>query len=324
MRSFKRVILPVFCLLFILAVANTVLNYALIPYSYVRIMMHQITTENYDTVLLGTSHGLNGISPKILEEQTGEKTINLCLGGEYPRDAYYLLRQVCKKKLPKKVVYELDPGYWCTKEGQRGDFNRIYYEMPWSEVKFEYFVNKMLKLDFRATLFPWFYYRGQLKNTVKIISCKQSKDYKNFGVQAFDTGGQKFSDGFLKNIPVPGPKEEKDLILWDKKNKNKDSFQYFEKLATFCQKHHVKLVVAVLPVPRETLQKYQKKYQEYDAYFRTYMKKYGIPYWNYNHPDRQIEDFDYSLNAFTDYEGHMNMEQAEDFSVRLAQDLKSL
>ncbi len=81
MRSFKRVILPVFCLLFILAVANTVLNYALIPYSYVRIMMHQITTENYDTVLLGTSHGLNGISPKILEEQTGEKTINLCLGG---------------------------------------------------------------------------------------------------------------------------------------------------------------------------------------------------------------------------------------------------
>ena len=67
MRNFKKMILPCLCMILILAVANTVMNYALIPYSYVRIMMHQAVTEEYDTVFLGTSHGLNGISPKVIE-----------------------------------------------------------------------------------------------------------------------------------------------------------------------------------------------------------------------------------------------------------------
>ena len=60
MRNFKKFLLPAALILAITAV-NLGLNYALIPYSYVRIMMHQIQTEEYDTVFLGTSHGLNGI-----------------------------------------------------------------------------------------------------------------------------------------------------------------------------------------------------------------------------------------------------------------------
>ncbi len=141
MRSFKKILLPI-ALAAAIGAVNLGLNYALIPYSYVRIMMHQIQTEEYDTVFLGTSHGLNGISPKAVSEQTGRKAVNLCLGGEYPRDAYYLLKQVCEKKEPERVVYELDPGYFCTPEGQRGDFNRIYYEMPASWTKAEYFFAK--------------------------------------------------------------------------------------------------------------------------------------------------------------------------------------
>ena len=222
MRNFKKFLLPAALILAITAV-NLGLNYALIPYSYVRIMMHQIQTEEYDTVFLGTSHGLNGISPKVVSEKTGQNAINLCLGGEYPRDAYYLLRQVCEKKKPQRVVYELDSGYFCTPEGQRGDFNRIFYEMPLSLAKAEYFFAKERELDFRATLFPWFYYRGQFREMERIIQVKQGEDYKNYGAAAFKSGGQEFADGFVRNAPVPGGKEESDLELWKEENKNKDS-----------------------------------------------------------------------------------------------------
>ena len=34
----------------------------------------------------------------------------------------------------------------------------------------------------------------------------------------------------------------------------------------------------------------------------------------------EIENFDDSLNAFTDYEGHMSAGQAEAFSVQLVED----
>ena len=72
MHNFKKAILLVVFLLAALAAVNATMNYALIPYSYVRLMMHRITTEQYDTVFLGTSHGLNGINPKVVEEKTGQ------------------------------------------------------------------------------------------------------------------------------------------------------------------------------------------------------------------------------------------------------------
>lgn len=320
MRNFKKFLLPAALILAITAV-NLGLNYALIPYSYVRIMMHQIQTEEYDTVFLGTSHGLNGISPKVVSEKTGQNAVNLCLGGEYPRDAYYLLRQVCEKKKPQRVIYELDSGYFCTPEGQRGDFNRIFYEMPVSLAKAEYFFAKERELDFRATLFPWFYYRGQFREMERIIQVKQGEDYKNYGAAAFKSSGQEFADGFVRNAPVPGGKEESDLELWKEENKNKDSFRYFEKLASFCKKQKIELIVITTPVPAETLKKYQKEFQEADAFFRKYLEGLGLEYYNYNRGERNIPNFDYSLNGFSDYEGHMDFQQAETFSAQLAEDL---
>lgn len=319
MRSFKKIWwLPI--VIFLVAAVNAGLNYALIPYSYVRIMMHDVRTRNYDTVVFGTSHGLSGISPKVIEEETGEQTANLCMGGEYPRDAYYLLQLVCEKKTPKTVIYEMDFGYWCTPENQRGDFNRIYYEMPFSKTKLKYFLHKETKLDFRAALFPWFYYRSQLWNMKSIIEGKQGDDYKNYGAAVFQSERQRYEDGFMKISPVPGEKPEC-LVPWDESEKNEDSFQYFEKIVSFCEAQGIRLVVVTTPVPREALEKYEREFQKADEFFTEYLEEQGVEYWNYNRSELQIDNFDDSLNAFTDYEGHMSAEQAEIFSVQMAEDI---
>ena len=318
MHSFKKILLLIAGALAVFTV-NFGLNYGLIHYSYVRIMMHQIKTQEYDTLILGASHGLNGISPKVLEEKTGKKTMNLCLGGEYPRDAYYLLKLACEKSIPEAVVYELDFGYFCTPEGQRGDFNRIFYEMPLSRTKAEYFLAKEAELDFRAALFPWFYYRNQFRNAKEIIGVKQGEDYKHYGAEAFQSEGQSYADGFLRNTPVPGMKPE-ELTLWEEDEKNKDSFQYFEKLVSFCRKQGIELLVVTTPVPREALEKYGENFKQADEFFSEYFKELGVEYKNYNRKGQEIKDFDDSLNAFTDYEGHMNFQQAEVFSTQLAED----
>ncbi len=324
MHNFKKAILLVVFLLAALAAVNATMNYALIPYSYVRLMMHRITTEQYDTVFLGTSHGLNGINPKVVEEKTGQKSINLCLGGEFPEDAYFLLKKVCEKGIPKTVIYELDPGYWCTKQGPRGDFNRLYYEMPWSAAKLEYFASKMLEMDFRASFFPWFYYRGQFKNVKKNISTKQTEDYKEYRIPNPEEIGWDFTDGFVNAPPSPGTEKRQELTLWEEKDKNEESFRYFEKIAKFCRDKGIALVAIITPVPKETLEKYQDNYQEIDAYFSSYMKEQKVPLWNYNLPQRKIRGFDYSLNGFSDWEGHMDKDQAGRVSARLAKDLKNI
>ena len=155
----------------------------------------------------------------------------------------------------------------------------------------------------------------------RIIQVKQGEDYKNYGAAAFKSGGQEFADGFVRNAPVPGGKEESDLELWKEENKNKDSFRYFEKLASFCKKQKIELIVITTPVPAETLKKYQKEFQEADAFFQKYLEGLGLEYHNYNRGERNIPNFDYSLNGFSDYEGHMDFQQAETFSAQLAEDL---
>lgn len=320
MRSFRKIRIPAAVVLLLLAV-NLGLNYILIPASYVNFMIHKGVSQAHDTVFLGTSHGLNGISPKIVEEQSGEKAINLCMGGEYPRDAYYLLKMVCEKSVPKTVVYELDFGYWCTPEGQRGDFNRIYYEMPWSLVKAEYLLAKEWKLDFRAVLFPWFYYRGQFRDVKKIVSLKQSREYRDHEEAVFQLDGYGYMDGFMRNRPIPGEKPEDNLVLWNEEERNEDSFRYFEKMADFCKKKGIRLVVLTTPVPGAALDKYGENFQEADTFFTEYLEQMGIDYWNYNRPGTRIENFDDSLDAFTDYEGRMSAGQAEAFSVQLVEDI---
>lgn len=321
MRNFKKIMLPLISMVLVVAVVNTGMNYALIPYSYVRIMMHNIETQDYDVVFLGTSHGLSGISPRVIEEKTGKKSVNLCMGGEYPKDAYYLLKQVCERSIPDMVVYELDPGYWCTPEGQRGDFNRIYYEMPLSLTKLEYFTAKVAEIDFRATLFPWFYYRGQFPNFKGIMSCKQSEEYENYGAAPFTNEIQAYEDGYLRHKAVPGAKQETSLELWNEENKNEDSFRYFEKMASFCEKKGIQLVVITTPVPTETLAAHGEAFQKADEFFSEYLEEQGISYYNYSESDREITGFDRSLTMFMDYEGHMCKEQAEALSAKLAEDI---
>ncbi len=322
MHSFKRIIRVVAVIIVILCITllNKGLNYGLIPYSYVRIMMKDLQTQTYDAVIIGTSHGLSGISPKIIEEETGEKSINLCMGGEYPKDAYYMLKEAVRHHVPRKVVYELDPGYWCTQESQKGDFNRIYYEMPWSMVKLEYFVQKTMKADFRATLFPWFYYRSQYKEMPHIISGKQSSTYKNYGTEPFRNPGQSYEDGFIKRNEFLGEKSQENLVLWDETLLQQEAVAYFEKMAEFCKKKGIEFTVITTPVPAEALAEHLE-YEKADRYFAEYLKEQGISYYNYNEPKHKIENLDISLNAFTDYEGHMSWKQAEMFSRKLSEDL---
>ena len=100
MHNFKRVLFPVIVLIVCTAV-NSVLNYLLIPNNYVRIDIHNITTNEYDDVFLGTSHGFAGIDPETVDAATGRKSINLCRGGEYTRDSYYMLKLMCEHHVPE-------------------------------------------------------------------------------------------------------------------------------------------------------------------------------------------------------------------------------
>ena len=60
---------------------NALLSYMLIPYQFTRMKIHTIETEDFDDLILGSSHGSAAIDPAVLSEKTGRTCFSAAAGG---------------------------------------------------------------------------------------------------------------------------------------------------------------------------------------------------------------------------------------------------
>lgn len=214
---------PVLFLAVILCI-NEILVLALKPYTCFRNDMHKLETNQYDDLFVGTSHGKAGINPEIVDKITGEKSLNLCLGGEEVQDSYYIIKEACRVNKPKKIIYELDPGYWVSTATLGPEYRTVYDEFPMSEVKVEYYLDKIWNVDFRTTLFPWYLYRKGIKGAGARFTSKFSHAYKNYDDSFYNEPSQAYtSQGQIRIHRSDTPKTETNLILWDEKKLKSDA-----------------------------------------------------------------------------------------------------
>ena len=162
MHSFKKVSKAVL----VIAVCTAILillDTALYPCTFMRNDVYTVATQEFDDIIVGTSHGKMDIDPETMEEVNGRSGHNLCVGGEYGIDAYYLTKLICEKQQPKRIIYEVDPGYFVTEKEEGNNYLLFYHEFPLSKAKAEYFWNSILKCNFRTVLFPWYEYSLAMK-----------------------------------------------------------------------------------------------------------------------------------------------------------------
>lgn len=293
------------------------------PPNVVWMNLHELKEKGpYDNLFVGTSHGQYGISPEVVDKETGKKSFNLCMADEYPVDTYYLMKEACKNKKPQKVIYELDPSYWMLTQRLGSTSIFFYKEFPMSLNKLAYFADKIMELDFRETLFSWSYYKNNLFQIPQTIQKKTSSMYKNHDPKILDVpGGIYKGKGFLYQEKAEGAdKGTFNNVPWDESQIKPEALHYFEKMVTYCKENKIELQVVVLPVPEETIANTPDSYKQSDKYFKGLAKKYGVKYKNFNF-DKSMS-VDRSIEGYWDYDGHMYGEQAEEFSKELGQYLK--
>ena len=325
MRIFKKS-LPIIIGLLAFLCLNLLLNYLFIPYQFTRMKVHRVETETFQDLILGSSHGCAAFDPSVISEATGRTCFNAAAGGQYPMDNYYLLKDACREHTPQRVIYEFDPAYWISIDG----FNRVArYQvdvMRLSTTKAAYFRDLCLNGDFRYVLMPWFLYKDSFLNLKRIVSVKQSEDYRNYGTASFSNSYQTCrEDGFTaihgdgkRNMTVPvlsfGEDKEKQV------RKNRD---YFEKTAAFCRNHDIELIVVTTPVPEETAEANSDFYREAHEMMSELSDQYGFVFRDYVYAD----DAEGSRNEkmpsedFSDGEGHMFEDAAKRFSAGFAENL---
>ena len=316
-KHLKRTVV-IAAFLCVIMVINSFLNYLLIPFSYVAADCKNIYTNKYDTVFVGTSHGKCGINPEKYNESSGVKSVNLCLGGEYLSYTYYRVKDVCRKNSPDKIVYELDPTYWITDEHIGPDSTLLFYNMEWSSVKTEMYIDKLADKDFRLTFFPWYIFRKEYQQIKDNVSNKNTSEKKSCCYSMFKNHAQEYKDGgFVYRNPSNANDGWKGYVKWDRRKLNPETVKYFKKLVKFCKKNDVELIVIRTPVPDETLEKFKDLYDDSNEYFTNLTKEYGVKFLDFT--SIKIDGLCTDYLSFCDSEGHFNGENANIFSEKLAE-----
>lgn len=300
------------CLLF-------VLDFILYPCTFIRNDIHAATTQTFDDLYLGTSHGKMNIDPSSIQEITGRTGHNLCVGGEYSVDTYFLMKLILEKgHKPQRIVYEVSPGYYVREKEEGNNYLLFYHEFPLSLAKLSYFRTCVAKCNFRTMFFPWYEYplSYELEHLKETFTRKWHRDYSNQGMK---TAAQEYhEDGFIERYPVdPASFSFDGMSAMYPEDLLPENVEYLTKLIEFCKENEIEFVAVTTPLPAVTLREFSEGYEALGAYYEEYFAGLGVRYLNFNN-EEYYPLTDHSVENFTDLDGHMHGDAARTFSKVLA------
>lgn len=316
----KKIIRPLAVMaVFILVLAA--LDYVLYPCTFIRSDIHRVQTEQVEDLVLGGSHGKMNISPEAMQEVTGRSGHNLCVGGEYPVDSYYLLRLLIEKgKKPERVIYAISPEYFMNEKEEGNNYLLFFHEFPLTRTKMSYFAKTIAKCNFRTVLFPWYEYSlsyelSQIEDTLRR---KMQKDYS---ADSYATDAQKYhADGFIERYPVDSENfNYGGLHEFSAGQVREEQMEWMRRLIDLCKKEDIRFVCVEAPIPGATLKHFSNGFQESNRFFGEFFSENEVEFFNFNDPEQDLyKAFTHKVNAYTDLDGHMNGDAARAFSSLLA------
>lgn len=326
-----KVIAHIRCVAFLLVLAILIgtCDYFFSESGYIRYILHEVkaTEENFDTIVIGSSHTRCSVDCRYLDEALGVNSFNIGIPGETVDDFYYVLKSICKDNEVKTVIMDVDYYYWMDGQSQN-HFSKsfIYQQMNDTDVKAEYLWNNKDNIDIRNVFSRRLTWKVSLKEAEDNADLKISEGYENYEMEAaveddgyFPTaGGPYLGKGFCYRYrinEVPGnPEYVKTMRTAANKNIDKNVISQFERLYNYCKDNGIELIAITAPITPDALEDAQvdRAYEKIADLFAGY----GIEYYDFNKTLMSVLPRDDS--GYVDTEGHMYGELAELYSEVLA------
>ena len=340
MRTFRKLLPLAAGIAFFLAV-NLLLGYLMIPYQFTRMKIHRIETEDFQDLILGSSHGCAAMDPDVITLKTGRSCFNAAAGGQYPLDNYYLLRDACREHKPERVIFEYDPAYWIAVDPYNRNARYQLDVMENSGVKAGYFLDQFFSNDLRCVLMPWFEYRRDYDRIGENVAVKRSEAYRTFSSEPFDTeyqtcmenGFTAISEDIVRSEAIPELAFTPENEGYVQKNE-----KAFLRLVDLCEEQGIELVVVQTPLPPSTADACRAFFEEGSRKMTALAQSRGFTFLNFvpdasdasdapgvsdvsNPSDAPAEDALWTDDDFSDGEGHMRAGSARRFSAMLGEKL---
>ena len=172
-------------------------------YNHYQVLTHykaNLTNQENDVVFIGDSSCLQGVRPKIIEQRTGLKVVNLALYGFSGPQAYdVILRRYLKNnKPPKLIIYYFSPAI-------PNFYNKKYFEKIYVCIKYFNLRNFLLFFD-QVNPFFDFPYLADYLSKISSVSGTQYNPFKLYQETKEEKGYNiTLPDG---TIPIQGLSED--------------------------------------------------------------------------------------------------------------------
>lgn len=313
MHNFRNTIL----FLVLVVVIGYVLNFLLVPSSYIRVVLHEVQDENqnYDMIVVGQSHSETDINPYIIEEKTGYSAYNLSRRLVSMTDLAYMVKESNYKNTPKVIVMDLDATYF-QGEGYTDYFcdSYIYPHINNPKNKLEYFGRYNLKNDFRVTLCRFTNLKDGLLQLPFTLKSKTGSAYYQYDMSAVKMPNENYEyigRGFRYGIKRM--ESEYTPSTWNEDNISEKAENSFNEIVDYCEKEKIQLICVSSPVSKTRLS--AEPYDEIHQYFETLTANRNVPYFDFNVKDAY--GLEWTDKDFADMDGHMMGEMAERYSNTL-------
>ena len=311
MRIFKRLLL----FLAVNLLIACAMNFVLTDPSIVRIYLEDIEQNDYDTLIIGTSHGETGFDPFLMSEGLDAKVFNASRRLMPVPDLYYLLKTANAGGSLKTVYYELDPTYWNAVMQIKTHDDTCMLRHASIPDRIEYAAKYLMGENYNYTLFPYNFDMKTLKKAPGIVRSKVllsdlPPDERIRGIYSFlnisknfDYIGRGFRAGREKD---PLADETFEPLFFAPENIAPEYHDAFSDMVRYCREEAIRLVCVVSALPEKRL--VEENYPAAHEYFRRLCDENGVKFFDMNalRPGllpRTPEDY-------TDLDGHMMGELA--------------
>lgn len=268
------------------------------------------TEDQFDVVLLGSSHMNSGINPNVLWNQYGITSYNYATGGQPIDLTYYILKEVLKIHKNPIVVVDLYYLGLTDKFGNEGYVRNALDNLKFSPNKVDAIINCTPKKEWLNYLFPIFKYHDRWKELEK-------NDFE------FDASKTYYEKGFEAGNDSFGKENTSDPSITEKADLPPKSEEYLNKIIDLSKKEGFKLIFTNTPYDYNGTAGSSSWGKEPAKVFNKVAeisKKNNIPCIDYNKKVNEI-GFDFEKDMFN--LGHLNVSGAKKVTLSLGKFLKT-
>lgn len=291
--TIKAIIFVIICM-FIVSIINSIFIIKTGHRAKLTEGLYKHIGDEYDVVLLGSSHMNSSINPNVLWNEYGITSFNYGTGGQPIDVTYYLLKEILKNHNNPIVVIDLYHLGNIWEFGQEGYIRYVLDNMKFSQNKIEAIINSTPKTQWAEYIFPIIKYHYRWKELTK-------EDFK------FDTSESYYAKGFAAGTERYGKDNLSDLSTKEKAKLPSKSEKYLYKIIELSKKEGFKLVFINAPHDYTSTANAKNWHKDPAKMFNTVEKivaDNNIPFINYCNILDEI-GFDFKADMFNN--GHMNI-----------------